>query len=249
MPFPLAQRLHVARRIQPDGARIIDFLIQDAAYIFRRKPRPVVRHGDFHVCIRLFGLQLHTSSFGRIFPRVFGQGIYHEQGQGTVGLHHRSGRTNHQLLVLHLEGTPSLAYHVKQFTQREVFDVQAYHSPAHLNPKRQDIVVLIDTRYQFVDIGVLTLLHLRLTRVGSRLQLVHLINDPIDVRHNAGHDGQTGFLHRILFLVLRQMLLMDVLLLLHLPPFFFQRNQIGSVDQRPCQVRRNQLQQELSFLG
>ena len=75
------------RDVHADGARIVYFLADDAGYVFDRKAASVIFHRYFHVFLCLTGVDSHDSSFGSIFPGIFGQCIYHEKSQGLVGFH------------------------------------------------------------------------------------------------------------------------------------------------------------------
>ena len=109
----LFQFFRICRIFHADSTRIIYLFTNDMRYIFRRNPPTVVFHRYFHIRIGSMCIYFHRPSFGSIFTGVFSQCVNHKQGQRTVSLHHKRSRFNLQLLLFHLEGTPSLSQQIK----------------------------------------------------------------------------------------------------------------------------------------
>ena len=136
----------------------------------------------------------------------------------------------------------------EQRVQGKVFNVQAQRSLSHLDPQSQDIVVLIDTGYQFADVLILAFLDFFLSQIIERSELVDFVHYPIYIRCNSCHQEQTSFLDQVLTLVFHQMLFVYILLLLQPAALIPQLNHRQTILQGPRKIRNNYFQQSFIVL-
>ena len=102
---------------------------------------------------------------------------------------------------------------LEQCIQLKILDVQIQRTLTHLDPQGKDVVILIDASHQLIQIFVLAQFYLLVAQIVEGNELVHLINDSIDIRSDARYDEQTSLLDQVLTLVLYEVLFMHILFL------------------------------------
>ena len=243
--FIFFQFIRILRILNSDHPRIIYFLTNNTRHIFLRNTTSVIFHRNLHIRIRSTCVDLDSSSFRSIFTGILRQRIYHKQSQRPVCLHHNSSRFNLQRLFFHLKGTPSFSQQFKQFVKTERFDIQAQRSLLHLDPQSQNIVILINSSYQFINVLILLLLYLFIINISLLRKLVHLIQNTVDIRINTIHNSHTSLFYQILTLISRNMLLIDIPLFFQLHPFVAQCFHHLFIVRRPDNIRFKHMHQSL----
>ena len=243
--FVLPQFLPVGRIFHTDSFGVIHFLAYDAGNIFRRQATPVIFNGYFHAVILLTGINPYLSSFRSIFARIFSQCIYHKESQCPVCLHASIGRLHFHIQLFHFKSPASFPQQFEEFIQFKCFNVQAQRTLLHLNPQSQNIIVLVNRGDKLVNILILLFFDSFVMDIPHAHQLVHLVQNTVNIRMNTVHNRQTSLFYQILPFVSGDVLFVDITLFFQPALFLAEGDGSPSVVQRPLYIRVDYLHHSL----
>ena len=217
--------------------------MRDAFHVGLRKSPSVVRYGYFHVCIRLHGLHFHPATFRRVLTGILHQRVYHEKRQRLVCLDPSRCGLYVERLPFGVKSLAPFCQDGKKFIKGKSLNVQAQRALPHLYPQSQYLVVFVDTGRQLVDVTILSTFQVVTLQVAEGRQLMHLVDDTVDIGDDACDDRHTGSLDHVLTFVFDDMLFVDILFFFQLPIFPVQHGKVARIADGMHPVRTDSIQQ------